>query len=165
MDTIAIRRATEPDINALIKLYEEFHLFHVEGVPDRLRTPESATPEEDAELKETLSKILQREDATIFVALLGNLVVGLAEVYLREDESHPLLVPHLHGHLQSLIVSASVRKRGLRKLLMEAAQQWAKDKGATEMQLDYWEFEAGPLHFYEHLGYRTLKRQMVVGLT
>ncbi len=160
MDTI-IRRATEYDIDALIRLYEGFHLFHVEGVPDRLRTSESASPGEVAELKDALNKIVQREDATIFVAVVGELVVGLAEVYMREDVDHPLVVPHRHGHLQSLIVSASVRKRGMGKLLVEATQQWAKDKGATEMQLDIWEFEAGPLHFYERLGYRTLKRLMV----
>ncbi len=32
------------------------------------------------------------------------------------------------------------------------------------MQLDIWEFPAGPLHFYEDLGYRTLKRHLVVDL-
>ncbi len=33
------------------------------------------------------------------------------------------------------------------------------------MRLDTWKFEAGPLYFYEHLGYRTLKRQMVADLS
>jgi ribosomal protein S18 acetylase RimI-like enzyme len=163
VDTIAIRQATEQDIDALINLYDEFHLFHVEGVPDRLRrTSESATPEEEAELKDVVGKLLQREDVAMIIALIGDLVVGLAEVYMREDEPHPLVIPHRYGHLQSLIVSASVRKRKLGRLLVEAAQHWAKEKGATEMQLDIWEFEAGPLYFYEHLGYRTLKRLMVV---
>ncbi len=98
------------------------------------------------------------------VDVVGDQVVGLAEVYVRQDEPHPLVVPHRYGHLQSLIISASVRKQGLGRLLVEAAHHWAKERGATEMQLDIWEFEAGPLHFYEHLGYRTLKRHLIIDL-
>ncbi len=164
MDTISIRRATEQDINALMSLYDEFHRFHVVGVPDRLRTSEPSSPADVATLSNSLSGILHREDATIIVAVVGDHVVGLTEVYVRQDEPHPLVVPHRYGHLQSLIVSESVRKHGLGRLLVEAAHNWAVGKGATEMQLDIWEFEAGPLHFYEHLGYRTLKRHLILDL-
>lgn len=163
-DTICIRRATEQDIDALMGLYDEFHRFHVVGVPDRLRISEPSTPTEQAALSEALSAILHREDAAMVVAVVGDQVVGLAEVYVRENEPHPLVVPHRYGHLQSLITSASVRKQGLGRLLVEAAHHWAKERGATEMQLDIWEFEAGPLHFYEHLGYRTLKRHLIIDL-
>ena len=163
MDRI-IRQATEQDIDALINLYDEFHRFHVVGMPDRLRTSGSSSPEEIAKLKKALSEILHREDATLIVAVSEGHIVGLAEMYVQLDEPHSLVVPHRYGHLQSLVVSASVRKKGVGKLLVEAAQNWAKGKGATEMQLNCWEFEAGPLHFYEHLGYRTLKRLLVVEL-
>jgi hypothetical protein len=44
---------------------------------------------------------------------------------------------------------------------MTAAEAWARQHGATEMQLDTWEFDAGPLRFYEKTGYRTLKRVLV----
>lgn len=82
MDTIFIRRATEQDIDALMSLYDEFHRFHVLGVPDRLRTSDPSTPTEQAALSDALSAILRREDAAMFVALVGDHVVGLAEVYL-----------------------------------------------------------------------------------
>lgn len=164
MDTITIRQATEQDIDALISLYDEFHRFHVVGVPDRLRNSDSSSPAEEAALSDALGTILHREDAAIIVAVVGDRVVGLAEIYVRQDEPHPLVVPRRYGHLQSLIVSEAVRKHGLGKLLVEAAHNWALRTGATEMHLDIWEFEAGPLHFYEHLGYRTLKRHLVIEL-
>ena len=164
MNSIAIRRAIEQDMDTLLSLYDEFHRFHVQGVPDRLRAPDSSTPTERAALRKVLSALLYREDAALFVALVGKQVVGLAEVYMRQDEAHPLRVAHRFGYLQSLIVSASFRAQGLGRLLVEAAQQWARERGATEMQLDIWEFAAGPLHFYERLGYRTLKRHLVIDL-
>ncbi len=160
-NVISVQRATEQDIDALILLYDEFHMFHVRGVPDRLRFPAKIDEADSAELRTSLSTLLNREDAAIFVVRVRETVAGLAEVYLKQDEEHPLTIAHRFGYLQSLIVSESFRKHGLGKLLVEAAQQWAKEHGATEMQLDTWEFAEGPLHFYEHLGYHTLKRHMV----
>lgn len=161
MDTTAIRPATEQDIDGLVSLYTEFHEFHVLGVPDRLRKPDTY---DETTLRRTLRELVQRDDARIFVVSSEKKLVGLAEVYLRQDESHPLTVAHRYGYLQSLIVSAPFRKSGLGKQLVAAAHQWAKRHDATEMQMDIWEFAEGPLHFYEALGYRTLKRHLLIDL-
>ena len=74
-------------------------------------------------------------------------IVGFAEVYL-----------------QSFLVSAPYRKQGLGETLIKAASQWAREKGATELQLHTWKFAEGPVPFYEKRGYRTLKRYMVIDL-
>ncbi|GHO91509.1 N-acetyltransferase [Reticulibacter mediterranei] len=162
MDTPFIRLAAEQDIDQLIPLYTEFHEFHVLGVPDRLRRPDIY---DEAWLRDALHTILSNDDAALFVVDSGEELLGLAEVYLRQDEPHSLTVAHRYGYLQSLIISASHRKKGLGKQLVTAAQQWAKERDATEMQLDTWEFETGPLVFYESLGYRTLKRYLVTDLS
>jgi GNAT superfamily N-acetyltransferase len=161
MDTPSIRLATEQDIDELIALYAEFHEFHVLGVPDRLRKPDTY---DKAALSGSLRAILSRDDAAIFVLDTGKNLIGLAEVYIRQDEHHPLTVAHRYGFLQSLIVSAQHRKSGLGRRLVATAHQWAKERSATEMQLRAWEFAEGPLHFYEALGYRTLKRHLVIDL-
>jgi len=162
MDIPCIRLAAEQDIDHLIPLYTEFHEFHVLGVPDRLRRPDAY---DETWLRDALHTILSNDDAALFVVDSGEELIGLAEVYLRQDEPHSLTVAHRYGHLQSLIISTSHRKKGLGKQLVTAAQQWAKERDATEMQLDIWEFEAGPLPFYEALGYRTLKRLLVTDLS
>jgi len=156
-----IRQATENDIPNLIQLYIEFHEFHVWGVPDRLRIPDAY---DEAGLYDSLHAILSSENSAIFVAEVNGNLVGLAEVYIRQDKPEPLVVTHRYGFLQSLLVTARQRKNGIGKELVFTAQQWAKEHGATEMQLDIWEFDEGPLHFYERLGYRTLKRHMVADL-
>ncbi|MBO0791642.1 MAG: GNAT family N-acetyltransferase [Ktedonobacteraceae bacterium] len=161
METFAIRPATHQDIDGLISLYAEFHEFHVTGVPDRLRKPDTY---DEATLRSTLLEIIQQDDAQIFVADHEGKLVALAEVYLRQDEPQPLTVAHRYGYLQSLIVSAPFRKAGLGKQLAATAHQWAKDQQATEMQVEIWEFTEGPLHFYEALGYRTLRRHLVTDL-
>ena len=161
MDTFVVRPAQEHDIGGLVSLYTEFHEFHVRGVPDRLRTPDTY---DEATLRSNLHNIIEREDAQIIVVDCDGTIVGLAEIYIRQDEPHPLKVAHRYGYLQSLIISASLRKNGLGKQLIVAAHHWAKEHDATEMQIEIWEFADGPLHFYETLGYHTLRRQLVADL-
>lgn len=159
---MVLRLATEEDIWRLGQLYWEFHRFHVLGVADRLRLPASSDEaNESNRLEAGLRTLIQREDAALFVLEMEASIVGFAEVYLRQDEEQPLTVAHRYGYLQSLFVCASYRKRGLGEALMKAVHHWAKEKGATEIRLESWEFAQGPVPFYERLGYRTLRRTLV----
>jgi GNAT superfamily N-acetyltransferase len=108
-----------------------------------------------------LGGIIRGEDSAIFVAELPSGLVGLAEVYVRQDEPNPLRVSRRYGHLQSLIVSAAFRRKGIGAQLLQAAQKWAKEMACTEMRVETWEFERGPLRFYEREHYRTLRRTLV----
>lgn len=156
-----IRQAAEADVEQMLALYHEFHEFHVRGVPDRLRVP---TPYDDAAARETLLSILHGDGATLFVAEQQGRLVGLAEVTLRRDPPHPAAISYTYGHLQSLIVTATERRHCLGQRLVGMAEQWARDRGATEMRLTCWEFAGGAIPFYETLGYGTMKRTLVRSL-
>lgn len=155
---VSIRRATEDDLDQALALYHEFHEFHVVGVPDRLRVPH---PYDDTAARETLLHVLRDGNAALLVVAERGRLVGLAEVYLRRDTPHPAAIEYVYGYLQSLIVTASIRRRGLGRQLVAAAEQWSREHGAAEMRLTCWEFAEGPLPFYEALGYRTMKRTLV----
>jgi hypothetical protein len=115
MNIPIIRPATEQDIDGLIPLYAKFHEFHVLGVPDRLRKPDTY---DEIALRNTLRELLHRDDTKIFIVDVERNLIGLAEVYIRQDEPHPLMVAHRYGYLQSLIISAPFRKSGLGKQLV-----------------------------------------------
>jgi len=153
-----VRRVVEQDLDALIQLYIEFHELHVQGVPDRLQIPQEY---DRAEMQAYLLRISHSTDSAIFVAEVAQRSVGFAEIHLRQAEPKPAVVARRYGHLQSLMVTHSFRKHDLGAQLTTAAERWAQAEGATEVQLDTWEFAAGPLQFYETVGYKTLKRKLV----
>jgi GNAT superfamily N-acetyltransferase len=162
MNQFTIRPASEQDIEALVTLYIAFHEFHVHGLPDRLRIPENY---DLIELRASLKRIIDGDESALFLAQDAEEVVGLAEVYLRHDEPDALVVVRTaYGHLQSLMVLDEYRQHGLGTMLVAACEQWARERGANEMQLETWEFDAGPLRFYESLHYRTLRRTLVKAL-
>ena len=161
MQDVHIRRATEQDIEALLALYVELHEFHARGLPHWLRIPEVY---DHTASRETLRGLFEKETAVIFVADALGQMAGLVEVYLKEDEEHPLAVRHLYGYVQSLVVAAAFRKHGLGKALLEEAHRWTQGHGGEEVRLADWEFPEGPLHFYEALWYSTYTRWLVKAL-
>jgi protein tyrosine phosphatase (PTP) superfamily phosphohydrolase (DUF442 family)/ribosomal protein S18 acetylase RimI-like enzyme len=162
---VTVRRATLEDREALCSLYHDFHEFHVHGVPDRLLTlGDPPARFEGTDLFRTLAEILESEDAALFVAVERGAVIGLAEVYVRDDVPNPARVAHRYGHLQSLMVSSAARRRGAGRLLATAAAAWAGEHGASEMRVDTWEFPGAPGAFYERVGYCTVRRTWVKSL-
>ena len=156
MAEIRVRAATTQDIMGLIPLYIEFHEFHVAGVPDRLRVPKNY------DIDPTLDDYIQRPDIGLFIAEHEGAFVGFVEVHIREDPTNDAVISYRYGHVQSLMVTAEYRKMGLGRMLMRAAKEWATAQGVTQLRLDIWEFEAGPLHFYERLGLHTVKRTLAI---
>lgn len=165
MGNVTIRPAQDEDLDDVMDLYVEFHAFHVAGVPDRLRPMPPQSVHEREKLRDQLRAFLRDSQAALLVAEVDYHLIGLAEVYLRRDEELPLAPARTYGYLQSLMVTVARRRAGIGRELMAAAEAWAKSHGASELQLEMWEFAAGPLPFYEAQGYTTLRRKLVRRLT
>ena len=149
------------DLEALCRLYVGFHEFHVRGVPDRLISLGGPDAYDCSEMYPKLEKIINGENSVILLAEVAGQPAGLAEVHVREDQPDPARLSRKYAYLQSLMVQEELRRHGAGTTLLEAAEKWGKERGATEIRLDTWEFAEGPLEFYEHRGYRTLRRTLV----
>jgi GNAT superfamily N-acetyltransferase len=163
---MTLRPAQEEDFAALTALYEEFHAFHVRGVPTRLRLPDAADDpaarvEATAQIRTQLEALVGDPHTTLLCAEADGRIVGLAEVYLRRDEPHPLIHQYTYGYLQSLMVTERWRGHSVGRELIAAAEAWAREHGATQLRLSAWEFAGGPVPFYEALGYQTMKRELM----
>jgi GNAT superfamily N-acetyltransferase len=154
-----VRPATATDIPTLRRLYDEFHAFHVRGVPDRLLLPDD--PQDEASFGELIEEILTNPNATLLVAEADGEPVGLAEIYVRDEEASPYQPGRRYAHLQSLAVTEASRRAGIGALLLSEAEAWAGERDVTEMRTDVWEFSEGPMPFYERAGYETLRRTLI----
>ncbi len=115
----------------------------------------------DGTFGDAFQQILRAGDSIILIAEIGAVVVGFAEMYVRDDEANRYRPLRRYGHLQSLAVSEALRGRGIGALLLGEAERWATERGATEIRTEVWEFRDGPLAFYERAGYQTLRRTLI----
>lgn len=150
-----IREATEADAEAMVEFLMEGHDLHVASVPQIYRPIEV-----NEEILEFLRGQVRQERSKMFVAELDGALVGYVFVRVGDSTPIPLLTPRRYAEIDTLMVARRAQRQGIGRALMERAQQWGKEQGATRAQLNVLEFNRGALEFYEELGYSTLRRTM-----
>jgi len=70
---------------------------------------------------------------TIFVAELEQRIVGLMRCV--DMPSSPLLFPERYCYVSSVYVRPTVRRKGVLRALLAAADQWCEQEGIDEMRL------------------------------
>ena len=129
-----------------------------EDKPEWLRMRHGLWPDAPLEyLALDLDDLLADEDTAIFLAFnVHGQPVGFVEVGLRAYaegcETSPV------GYIEAWFVGMHVRGQKLGRTLVEVAEQWARDRGCTEMASDTWlENEAG-IAAHLRLGYHEADR-------
>jgi len=131
---ITIRTATPDDESAALALIEE--LFESPGV----RAPGYTAERGRAGFKYAVHD----RDADVLLAVEGDHAVGLASVYA--DILSIRFGPRCW--LQDLIVTASHRGRWIGAQLVEAAADWARERGCTHLELASGEGRKDAHRFY-----------------
>ena len=98
---------------------------------------------------------LDRSHARLFVAEIDGGVVGFVEPQVYEAVYFAPLV-----NILGLAVREACRGLGIGKALMDAAENWAKEIGATGVRLNSGASRTNAHAFYRHIGYTTEKQQI-----
>jgi ribosomal protein S18 acetylase RimI-like enzyme len=104
-----------------------------------------------SEMAERIGLVLVNDTHYAAVADNGETVLGLVHAYTR-----PALEKAFEVVVQSLVVDCQARKSGIGKLLMAAAESWARSKGAKHVVLHTRVDRNDARAFYERIGYTTI---------
>ena len=154
---LTIRDATMADHPALSAIFAEVQGLHATALP-RIFSP----PTGPALSEEYVAEILADADAALFVAEQGAEVIGMLIIRLHEVSDNGVLVPRRYAMIHDLGVKHEYQRAGAGRALIERAQAWAHERGATDVELIVWAFNAQAIAFYERLGYTTHSRKMVL---
>jgi len=132
---ITIRPATEDDAIEIARLAGELGY--------------SAMP---AEIAERIARQAKVPGRAVFVACGGEQIAGYIDL---STEMHLHTVPK--GRIDGLVVSESVRGKGVGALLCRHAEDWARQQGLTTMMLTSRSTRERAHAFYERDGYRRTK--------
>jgi aminoglycoside 6'-N-acetyltransferase I len=93
----------------------------------------------------------------ILVAEVEARVVGFIEVGLRShadgcDERQPV------GFVEGWYVQPGLQRRGIGRVLMTAAERWAREQGALELASDTWQDSHSSQRAHEALGFEVVDR-------
>jgi ribosomal protein S18 acetylase RimI-like enzyme len=152
---IRIREVNAADYENLFDLFDEIDSLHRDNLPRRFKKANGPARE-----KGYFLGLIENENHGLFIAEMGEKLVGFAHVIINDAPPFPIVVPRRFAILDSIVVKASYQKHGVGKMLMDKMQAWAIDKGATSIELNVYEFNENAISFYEKLGYRTFSRKM-----
>ena len=129
-----------------------------EDKPGWLRMRQGLWPEAPLDyLSLDLDKLLNDPDAGIFVASdTDGKLVAFIEAGLRDHaescETSPV------GYIEAWYVDPHVRGQKLGRDLVRTAEQWAREKGCTEMASDTWLDNEASIAAHLKLGYYEVER-------
>ena len=120
------------------------------GMYEWLFAPPGSVPSAwDADrARDAIASAIADEEAAVLVAEHRGNLLGLCTAYL--DLSSVRFGPRCW--VEDLAVSPSHRSQGVGKALLDAAKDWARQRGATHLELDSGEARTEAHRFYEREG-------------
>jgi aminoglycoside 6'-N-acetyltransferase I len=136
---IAIRRVTKEDKTEWLRMRK--------GV-----WPEAP----DEYLDYDMDEVLSNDRNIVFFALIGDTPVGMIEARLRESAEGCFSSPV--GYIEAWFVDKDLRGQGIAGALTDAAENWARGKGCTDMASDTWLENGVSIRAHAKMGYSEVER-------
>ena len=133
-----VREAMAAEVERVLGMYE--WLF---------APPGSVPPRWDADhARSAIAQAIEDPEAAVLVAEHRGELLGLCTAYL--DMNSVRFGPRCW--VEDLAVSPDHRSQGVGKALLDAAKAWARERGATHLELDSAESRVDAHRFYEREG-------------
>lgn len=111
---------------------------------------------EDDYLLFDMDEVLASDTDLICMAFVKGQPAGMIEASIREYaegcESSPV------GYIEAWFVTGEFRRTGVAGALVKVAENWAREKGCTEMGSDTWLDNEASIRAHEKLGYKEVER-------
>jgi len=146
--TLTLRAATAADRDAYFALFAEVQALHVAARPDIFRPAVN-----DAIFAAHFADALAQTYKQIVLAWLDEEAVGAIHwESTRLDASDLYLIDRPILWIESLVVRADMRRKGIARALVALARQVADEKVIADIALEVWAFNEDAALSFEALG-------------
>ena len=151
---VKIRPARPADNESLFEVMHEIDVLHSRNLPQvfrRLNRDDTLRQLENAALDPKM---------VILVAEHAENIAGFVRMKMSETPDYPVFIPRRYAKINDFGVRESFQRRGVGRALMQAAEKWARDHGAQDIELDVWEFNRAAMNFYLEMGFSGIRRTL-----
>lgn len=128
---LSVRPATEDDLVEMSRLWREMMDYHAKVEPRFRPLPPPAG--EEAWMSHMRKNVFGSEDSCIFVAEMGNRIVGQMIGLLRDE--YAVFEPAQFGYVTDVAVDPAVRRNGVGRMLFEAVKNWFRERGVSRLRM------------------------------
>ena len=110
----------------------------------------------DEYLDYDMDDVLSNDRNIVFFALGEGIPIGMIEAHLRESAEGCFSTPV--GYIEAWFVDERFRGKGVAGMLTDAAENWARGKGCTDMASDTWLENEASIRAHAKSGYAEVER-------
>ena len=151
---LLIRPATEDDYEGVNAVFADELAHHVALLPERFQLADPVMP------RDWFLEVLANPNKMLIVAEVDGRVAGQILIIDSVSVDDPIHRPRRYLEIDELAVLAEYRRQGIGRRLMQAAEQFAADRGIPTVELSVWEANSQAFSFYQSLDYRTVRRRL-----
>ncbi|PRQ00496.1 GNAT family N-acetyltransferase [Enhygromyxa salina] len=155
-----VRQLCSSDYDAYLARVDELDAVHRDALPGIFRARESGRPR----TLEYFEALLADPNTLMIGAWVEAELAGYAHAILREVEHLGIHVGRRYVLIDNFAVGPRWQRRGVGRALVDAVADWAKQRGATDLELEVWEVNAGAIRFYEEIGFEPQRRRLARSL-
>lgn len=142
---VAIRPASRKDLEVIGDLWIELMTFHA-GLDPRFGIPDNGRQH----YIKHVTPMLRDDMCRVLVAEVAGAVVGYLLAYIAENP--PIFLTHRYGFIADLCVTSFCRRRGVGKLLVDAALRWFRLNDLSSIQLNVAHLNPVSQAFWRRIG-------------
>lgn len=158
MKEVRVSKASAKDIEEIQRLYQQLDQYHVDIYPRLLHAQDAPRPEAYFQVW------IDREYADFLLAKANGKVVGFLSVQKQVHPRSGVFKHHEYAMVDGFFVEAGYQGQGIGSKLMDAAVEWAKDRGVTNIQTSVWHDNASAQEFYKGRGFTPLTTRLELDL-
>jgi ribosomal protein S18 acetylase RimI-like enzyme len=151
---VQIRPAAAEDYDAVTRVFTSELAHHAALLPDRFQMIDLVMS------RQWFEDMLAQANKTLQLALVDGSIAGLILLIELVSLDDPIYRPRRFLEVDELAVLPEYRRQGIGRRLMETAEQIAAARGISTVELHVWEANDQARAFYDHLGYRTIRRRL-----
>lgn len=154
-ERIIIRKAVESDFGAVNHLFFEVYNLYHQNIPEAYKKiPKKIL------LKGDFLNMLEGDSSTISVAILKDQIIGLVYMYTEKETRTHISPARNRVCIAELCVLKNYRRQGTGSLLIQNAEQWAKNHKINNLVVLVYAFNQDAINFYQKLGYSPYSIQL-----
>lgn len=150
-----IRRAQPLDLDQLATLWKELADFHAALDPKFALAPDA-----EERWREHVSSLLEDENWCILLAEDNGRAVGFISGVVRSTPD--VFLERQHGHVIDGLVTAHLRRRGIREQLYQSLARWFHERDITVIEVNVAVANSIAQTFWRKIGFRDWMTRLVI---